>query len=116
MNTDTAFARAQKAYQKAQDILKEANENDIKNGYNHIHKALTSFVSDRLGMAEGGISDQEFIEAVQNANLDKQSIQELKLMLTKCSTINYAPDANTDAPILDIEKADQLLQSLKKQL
>lgn len=116
MNTDTAFARSQKAYQKAQEILEKASSEDVKDGYNHIHKALTSFISDKLALAEGGISDQRYIEELQKTEADSTTVQEIKFLLTKCSTINYAPDANADTLQQDLKKATELLQKLKKQL
>ena len=114
MNNDTAFARSQKAKEKALNTIVEAeNAEDIKTGYHHIEKALIQFVTDKLDLPQAGLSIQELSEAIKDKG-DSESAKELKRLLDKCETISYAPNTSQEGLNTDIERARNLIKKVGK--
>lgn len=114
MNGDTAFARAQKAKDKALKELNKAREtNDFKTGYHHLKKALSQFISDKLNLPQAGLS----IDAI-TTELSKKAgtpiAEEVKKLLTVCDTISYAPNASFDTLETDIKKTNELIKQIGK--
>ncbi len=117
MQTDSAFARSQKAYKRATETLNfDPNEVEVKDGYNRIHKALTLFVADKLGLAEGSLSDQAYFNELQQSDASTDLQKRFRQLITRCSTISYIPDANAESLQQDISEATEILEQLKKNL
>ena len=120
MQSDRSFARSQNAYGIAAGRIESAKKlvekDEVKECYNLQRQALAGFISDRLGLPEAGVSDKELIEQVREATGDRQLARSLHTMLEKCATISYAPVSGSDEQLADIEKTEQLLMELKKQL
>jgi len=118
MNTDVFFARSQKALDNAKAKMDEAYENaeegDIKEAYSALHRALSGYIGDRLGLPEAGLSDEEYLQALKNNNVDSQIPEKLYALLDKCSTIRYAPATTIEDLADDVEEAKKLLGKLKK--
>lgn len=116
MNSDTAFARSQKAKEKALDELSLAKEqNNLKQGYYHIQKALTQFISDKLNLPKAGLSTDTIVTALE-AKAGNTTATEVKRILDKCDTIAYAPNATQEAMSSDIQKAEELIKNMGKLL
>lgn len=116
MNSDTAFARSQKAKEKALDELSLAKkQNDLKQGYYHIQKALTQFISDKLNLPKAGLSTDTIVTALE-AKAGNTTATEVKRILDKCDTIAYAPNATQEAMSSDIQKAEELIKNMGKLL
>lgn len=114
MNNDSAFARSQKAKEKALEELNfAANQNDIKIGYYHIQKALNQFISDKLDLPQAGMSIEQIIERLKEAS-GNQIAKEVKLLLEKCETIAYAPNATQAGLETDIQKTKDLIKTIGK--
>lgn len=118
---DKQFRRAEFAGKVAAERMDKArnqlqNDNDVKELYNLIHKAVTGFVSDKLGLPEAGLSDQELIRQVEQQSVNGQTLKSAKYILDKCNTISFAPAGTKDDIASDIEKADKLINDLKKAL
>ncbi|RNC83324.1 MAG: protein BatD [Balneola sp.] len=112
MSTDTAFSRSQKARKKAVEELDLAkNNSDIKQGYNHIQKALNQFIADKLNLPLAGLSIQELCDHISKRG-DSDSANEIRRLLEKCDTIAYAPNTSQDDLELDIQKAEELIKKL----
>lgn len=114
MNNDSAFARSQKAREKALTTLSEAvKTEDIKSGYHFIEKALIQFVTDKLDLPQAGLSIKELSDAILTKG-DAESAQELKRLLDKCETISYAPNTSQEGLNADIQRAKELIKKVGK--
>lgn len=64
--SDTTFARAHNAKKRADERLREARklveENKPKEIYSLLHKSITGFITDKLGLPTAGLSDAEITE------------------------------------------------------
>ena len=116
MNTDTAFARAQKAKKLAtEELEKAAASTELKNGYYHIYRAISLFIADKLDLPKAGNTTSELVQAVEDSSSSKLAI-EVKRLLTKCDTIAYAPGASQAGMARDVEFAQTLINELNKAL
>jgi len=114
MNSDVAFARSQKAKNHAISELKKAEgESDLKIAYNHIQKAITQFISDKLNLPLAGLSIQQLCNALEE-KAEEAISNETKLLLDKCDTIAYAPNASQEGLEIDIRKAQELIKQIGK--
>ncbi len=118
--TDSGFARAQRAVENAKDRISSAREavdnHQPKECYGFLHKAITGFISDKLGLPEAGFSDAELIDKVKENGADEKLIKQLKGMLDKCATISYAPAGSADDQMTDTDKTEKLVSELRKLL
>ncbi|REL25052.1 protein BatD [Rhodohalobacter sp. SW132] len=118
---DSSFRRSELAVQTAEERLKQArislqeNEN-TKEIYNRVHKAVAGFISDKTGLPEAGLSDHELIEAVENRSVNGQTMKSLKYLLDKCNTISFAPAGSKSDIHSDIDKAENVIKDLKRAL
>lgn len=120
MRSDTIFARSQKATALANDRLEEALEHSenghIKEAYNALQKALTGFISDRLGLPEAGLSIEQYVSALEEHNVNDDLVKNVRMLLNKCATINYAPNASHDYLKSHVGLAQSIIDKLKKEL
>lgn len=121
MMTDETFRRKQLSFETATKRLETAKEhfsnNRPKEVYNFLHKALSGFISDQVGLPEAGYSDEKLISIVQeNAAMNGEITKPLKALLDKCNTISYAPAGGKEDIQNDIEKTEKLISDLKKKL
>ncbi|MDZ7772865.1 MAG: BatD family protein [Balneolaceae bacterium] len=120
MSSDMNFARSVRAGEKAAARLEEAvtraEEGAIKEAYHMLQKALTGFVGDRLGLPEAGLSNQQYLSALQEEEVNEELIQNMRLLLDKCATISYAPNTTSEYLKSHVELAKSTLEKLKKEL
>jgi hypothetical protein len=120
MATDRSFARSKGAVQKARmqlnQALEYADNEQTKQAYNSLQKAIMGFISDRLGMAEAGLSIEEYVEALKAHNVNEDLVKNVRMLLKKCDTINYAPDSSTDLLKSHVGLAKSILKKLKKEV
>lgn len=120
MSSDRTFARSQKAATLAKERLQQAlehSENDrIKKAYNTLQKALTGYISDRLGLPEAGLSIEQYATALEEQNVNADLIKNVRMLLNKCATINYAPNASHDYLKSHVGLAESIIEKLKKEL
>lgn len=120
MHTDKAFARSQKASEKASHRLEKAvtlsEEGNIKQAYNMLQKALTGFISDRLALPEAGLSNTDYVEALQKENVDNNLVKNIRMLLEKCASISYAPDTSHEYLKSHVGLAESTLEKLKKEI
>lgn len=120
METDTAFARARKAdniaNEKLQEAIRLAEQGDIKRAYNMLHKALTGFIGDRFNLPEAGLSNNDYARALEQNNVDPSLIKNIRMLLDKCATISYAPDTSQAYLRSHVGLAQSILDKLKKEL
>ena len=118
---DEKFRRAELAERTAEERLQQARKDLNENGnskdvYNLVHKALSGFISDKAGLPEAGLSDQELINTVENQSVNGQTLKSLKHLLDKCNTISFAPAGSKSDIKTDIQKAENLIQELNSTL
>lgn len=112
MNTDVAFARSQKAKEKAVKELELAQSaKDLKTGYNHLQKALTQYITDKLNLPPAGLSNDKLVAELESIGATTIS-KDVKKLLDKCDTIAYAPNATQAGLDTDIQKSEELIKSI----
>jgi len=120
MSSDMAFARSQKASDKAHDRLDKAiklsEQGNIKEAYNMLQKALTGFISDKLTLPEAGLSNQEYVDALEEHGIDENLVKNVRMLLDKCASISYAPDTSHAYLKSHVGLAESTLDKLKKVL
>lgn len=118
LKSDRNYSRNYNALEKAQvriEQAKQAHESQKpKELYNQLHKALTGFISDKVGLPEAGISDSELIKKVKEKNAASETVKLLKQLLDKCATISYAPAGSMADQQSDIDKTERIIKELKK--
>lgn len=117
LTSDTLFARAHNAEKLAAERLEKARklvpENQPKEIYGLLHKSLTGYISDRLGLPSAGLSDAELIEKLWSNGCGPELHRKVKGLLNKCATISYAPAGDRADIQADIDKAEHLISELK---
>ncbi|MEX0823901.1 MAG: BatD family protein, partial [Balneolaceae bacterium] len=116
LSTDQKFARAHHAFDRAEERIESAYQHidsESKDVYSILHKALSGFITDSLGLQEAGLSDNELIEQMKNKG-DEKLVQQLRYLLTKCATISYAPSGGREDVKSDIEKTENLIKAMRK--
>lgn len=120
MRNDRAFARSERAYETATDRLNRALElseqDNIKQAYNMLQKAITGFIGDRLNLAEAGLSNQDYLRALKEQQIDKELIKNIRMLLDKCASISYAPEITSEYLKSHVGLAESTLEKLKKVL
>jgi hypothetical protein len=120
MMTDSGFARSQRAVENAKErirLARAAVENrQPKECYNLLHKAITGFITDKLGLPEAGFSDAGLIEKIEEKGAGIELIKKLRGMLNKCATISYAPAGTSSDQMDDTDKTEKLISELRKLL
>lgn len=117
---DTAFRRYHTSYSTAQKRIDEAKslleQDQPKQVYRELHKAITGYIADKLKLAEAGLTDQELIATIQEQSVNGEITKPLKSLLDKCNTISYAPAGSKEDISEDIKKTEQILEQLKRKL
>lgn len=120
MESDQGFARSRKAADKAEERLGQAihlsEEGNIKQAYSMLQKAITGFISDKLNMAEAGLSNADYIEALETHNVDEELVKNVRMLLDKSASISYAPSASHSYLQSHVGLAESTLEKLKKVL
>lgn len=120
MLTDTQFARSHTALDRAVSLIDKAStfaqKNDIKTSYALLHEGLCGYIGDKLNLPPAGLSDEDYIQKLQNRNLNDDILKRLKRILNKCSTIRFAPLTSTEDFFKDAEATKDLLNTLKRNL
>ncbi|HEX6982325.1 MAG TPA: BatD family protein [Balneolaceae bacterium] len=120
MVNNQGFARSQKASGKAAERLDEAvllsEKGEIKQAYNMLQKAITGFISDRLSLSQAGLSNDDYIKALEQQNIDKNLVKNVHMLLEKCASISYAPSTSHEYLKSHVGLAQSTLDKLKKVL
>lgn len=120
MTNNTAFARSKRASERANERLEQAilksEEGHIREAYNLLQKALTGYIGDKLNLPEAGLSNQGYISALQDEEVDMELLKNIRMLLDKCATISYAPDTSHAYLKSHVGLAQSILEKLKKEL
>lgn len=120
MMTDSGFARAQRAVENAKERISNARQavdnRQPKECYHLLHKAITGFITDKMGLPEAGFSDAELIERIKEKGAGEDLLKQLKGMLDKCATISYAPAGSADDQLADTDRTEKVISELRKLL
>ncbi len=76
-------------------------------------RAITGFIADRCGLAEGARTRPECIEALRTRNTDPALIERVDRLLAACERARYAPAESTTA---DSAEADATLTALEREV
>ncbi|MDX1617570.1 MAG: BatD family protein [Balneolaceae bacterium] len=120
MSTDYYFARSQKALDTAderlQSALSHSESGDLKRAYSTLHKALTGYIGDKMGLPEAGLSDQQYLSHLKEEEVSPELIRNVRMLLDKCSSISYAPETSHDYLKSHVGLAEKIIHQLKKEL
>ncbi|MDR8392019.1 BatD family protein [Aliifodinibius sp. S!AR15-10] len=120
MDSDEHFARSYQAYDKAtqhlEEVITQSENGDIKGAYNSLHKVLTGYIGDKLGLPQAGLSDREYIAKLEETDLNPELVKNVRMLLDKCSSISYAPETSHEYLKSHVGLAEQTLNKLKKEL
>src|SRR5699024_852599 len=120
MRNDYSFARSQKAAEAARQRLHEAvdhAENQrMKQAYNSLQKALTGFIADKTKLPEAGLSIEQYIEELEVQGVNEDLIKNVRMLLNKCATVNYAPDSSAGYLKSHVNLAKSIIKKLKREL
>lgn len=110
---DTPLARRRRAREKAHQILKEADE-PSKNPYALAHRALTLYLSGRLGKPVAGLTSDQLSQLLHQARLNPDLARRFQSLLTQAETHRFAPPLNPqDTPQSFIAETQKLLDDLE---
>ncbi|MFU8811944.1 MAG: BatD family protein [Balneolaceae bacterium] len=117
---DSRFRRAHHAYNTAIERLDKAKthltQDEPKLVYHELHKSLSGYIVDQLGLPEAGLSDRDLIESIHQQSVNGEITKTLQRLLDKCSTISYAPAGSKEDISADIRAAESLIKTLKRSL
>ncbi len=120
LRNDSRFARSTHAASKADEHLENARsaaaENNLKEAYSQLHQSLSGFIGDRLDLPRAGLEDEAYLRHLREKNVDAEVIKRAGRLLTKCSTIRYAPKTSREDFSNDAGAAEELLKTLHKWL
>jgi len=117
LQSDQAFARSEKAYDRAMEILESIHdERDIKKAYHIIHKAVTGFIGDKLNLDKAGLHDSEYFEALKSKNVNPELIKQTQKLLDTCSSISFAPTINQKNLSENLQESKELIKKLRKEI
>jgi hypothetical protein len=112
---DRNYARRVRALDRAMNTLTQAQSMastptpDVKQCMTLIQLAIYGLVSDRLGHQEAAMNDQKVIDLLKQSKLDDSDLRDIQKMLTKCSTIRFAPVVGRDNLTHEIDRAKALI-------
>lgn len=120
LQSDSDFARAHLAREKADSILEKTKQEipnaPVKQTYHFLHKAVTGFITDRLSLPAAGLSDREVLQQVESRSCPEDLQRDLKRFLDKCASISYAPVESEEDLFADLNRAETLLNKLDSHL
>lgn len=120
LQSDSDFARAHLAKDKAESILEKTRQGipntPAKETYHFLHKAVTGFITDRLSLPTAGLSDRELMQQIEERACPQDLQRDLKRFLDKCASISYAPAESKEDILADLKSAEKILKKLDSHL
>ncbi len=120
LQTDKDFARAHHAWDKVEELLLKAEEkvpnDESKEVYNLLHKAVTGYITDRTGLPAAGLSTKEICEETKKRVNNDELNRKLRNILDKCANISYAPVEDSKDIANDVNQTRILLKQLRASL
>lgn len=81
-----------------------------------LQKAITGFISDRLNLSEAGLSNKDYVSALEEQKVDEELVKNVRMLLDKCASISYAPSVSHSYLKSHVGLAQSTLDKLKKVL
>ncbi len=122
LKNDLGYARRVMALQKAEESLQSVEKRvsgskpDVKTCMSLLHSVIYNFVADKTGASAASFNDQKVLEIVTQANLSEEALKDLQRMLTKCSTIRFAPVIGRENLTYEIDKTREIVQKINEVL
>ena len=118
LQTDSRYARAQKAPRaarsglaQAQEFLKEENQAAF---YDAVFKTLQSYLSDKLSLPAGSITAETVRKTIDGKKHSEELSQSLDILFQECETVRYAsatvPPEKMHEVFLRLEATIQLME------
>ncbi|HKI47653.1 MAG TPA: BatD family protein, partial [Balneolales bacterium] len=120
LRNDSRFARSTQATSLSDQHLSEAKQaaqkGDLKEAYSKLHQTVSGFIGDRMDLPRAGLEDPVYVKALRDKGVDMDIVKRIERLLTKCSTIRYAPLTSQEDFAQDANAAGELIKSLRKWL
>lgn len=115
LNSDYSFFRKTKAKERAMAKLAGITpEQNVKDTYAILYSALSGFISDKLSLPEAGLSDQQLLDALTQAGVNAQAVNDAKRLFDTCTTIRFAPIGSRKDVAREQELVTHLIQALSE--
>ncbi len=109
LSSDYGYFRKTKAKERAMAKLAGITPTtDVKDNYAALYSALSGYISDKLGLPEAGLSDQQLLDALTEAGVSAQAVNDAKRLFETCTTIRFAPVGSRK----DIAREQQIVLQL----
>lgn len=116
MRTDAAFSRYQLAEELAEKTLEnsemKASSGNWRAAYGELHRALSVFISDRIGLPPTGHSDAFLGQKLKEKEIDPVFVDKITKTLTRYSTIQYAPENVRDSFEDDVKESKEFIKKI----
>ncbi|MBF0253222.1 MAG: BatD family protein [Candidatus Omnitrophica bacterium] len=94
IRTDSGYARSVHASSKSKQNFKMAEKalrkGDMESYYEMIHKTLTEYLSGKLNLPKGGVTQIEVNSILKSKNVKENIIKEVNDVFTACDAARYA--------------------------
>ncbi|HQG53710.1 MAG TPA: BatD family protein [Bacteroidales bacterium] len=119
-NADIARVRNRKAGKIAKKRLRFA-EQYLKSGdnekfYEELHKALWSYLSDKLSIPFAEINREKIIELLKEKGFDENQVEQIKNLIDKCEFARFAPAAPPAEAAEIFKEATRIIKSVENKL
>jgi len=97
--TNSIFARRWRAFNRAQDWIKAAQEQAGQSAavFSSCDRALSGFIADRLGLPTSGIGPKEIQRALQEQQVDPELIERVNQVLNELEQRRFLPGEVTES-------------------
>ena len=121
MREDNVYAKAKGAYRQVQLFIKEAKvyerENDKKQYYSLVAKAIQTYISDRLNVPQGTITSNTVDNILKDKIKSRELRGEIKDILEECDMMRFGAVLDSKIDKIDVLKhVKRIIQQLEKKL
>jgi hypothetical protein len=118
LRNDAGYARRVRAMESALGILEEASKQagggqpDVKTVMSSVQEAVYVLVTDKLNLPRGGHSDEDILRYLKDKKLPEKSLSDVRKLLTKCSTIRFAPVIARENLDFELGRAREIIKKI----
>ena len=115
MKYDVAYYRSRNAYKNASQRLKKISEqSDSKEFARELSEIFREYIGDKLNLQGKAITAEEVQVRLKESNYERQQAEEIRKLLEKFETLQYAPMTQGSTKQL-LGESEKLLKVLEKQ-
>ena len=118
LRNDAGYARKVRALDSALSMLDAATDAsgipqpDVKAIMSQVQESVYALVTDKLSLPRGGHSDDDILRYLKDKNLPEETLGEVRKLLTKCSTIRFAPVIARENLEFELIRAREIIRKI----